>query len=323
MKNISQCWGDLPPSGFVTESEPIQLKRLCAESSGLSLSWIFDGKWCYTLMRLTGLSQNATVQIKQMLGLSTCHKNKPRLHDHDAEAIFSTSGVFFLNQLTADQQTRWTCQHVRLRQTDAGQIFSIGFPQSPLWCKSIAKMSTGKEWMTPDRASSRLAALAKHDRHRSFVRVAEKNMASLKDRSVSMCVCDAQSLPTRHPLRNNTDVLRLLLLWLTSFKLKLLVSLHHLGGHHALNLRGERRRRGRNKQAVVHIYRARLQGATARSRSEFHFQNNVRLKFPGRSQLATRLPAKRSVLTEKTMKLPGFIQGAHTAPVKVKDTHIV
>lgn len=30
--------------------------------------------------------------------------------------------------------------------------------------------------------------------------------------------------------------------WLTSFKLKLLVSLHHLRSHHALNLQGERRR---------------------------------------------------------------------------------
>lgn len=150
--------------------------------------------------------------------------------------------------------------------------------------------------------------------------VSQQNMASLKDRSVSMCVCDTQSLPTRHPLRNNADVLRLLLLWLTPFKLKLLVSLHHLCGHHALNLQGERRRE-RNKQAVVHIYRARLRGTTTHSGLEFHFHNNVRLKFPWRSQLATFLRMKSSVLAEKTMKLPGFIRGAHTVPGKVKHTH--
>lgn len=152
--------------------------------------------------------------------------------------------------------------------------------------------------------------------------VSQQNMASLKDRSVSMRVCDTQSLPTRHPQRYNTDVLRLLLLWLTPFELKLLVSLHHLCGHHALNLQGERRRE-RNKQAVARFYRARLQGTTTHSGSEFHFQNNVRFKFPWRSQLATFLQIKSSVLAEKTMKLPGFIQGAYTAPVKVKHTHTV
>lgn len=67
----------------------------------------------------------------------------------------------------------------------------------------------------------------------------QQNIVSLKDRRVHVYL-DSQSMPTHHPLRNNTDVLRLLLHWLTSFKLKLLVSLHHLRGHHALNLQGER-----------------------------------------------------------------------------------
>lgn len=215
-------------------------------------------------MRLTGWSQNATVQIRQMLGLSTCHKNKPCLHDHDAEAIFFIFQE--LNQLTADQHRHGGHVSVRLKQTDIGLIFSLSFAQIPSWCKSISKMSTGNEWMIPDWARTIVIAP---------LCVSQQNMASLKDRSVSMCVCDTQTLPTRHPLRNNTDVLRLLLLWLTPFKLKLLVSLHHLCGHHALNLQGESRRE-RNKQAVVRSYRARLQGTTTHSGSEFHFQNNVR-----------------------------------------------
>lgn len=135
-------------------------------------------------------------------------------------------------------------------------------------------------------------------------------------------VSATQSLPTHHPLSNNTDVLRLLRHWLTSFKLKLLVSLHHLCGHHALDLQRERRRE-RNKQVTVHIYRQRLRGAITHPGSEYHSQNNVKFQFPRRSELAACLPIRSSMPIEKKIQLPGCIQGAYTAPVKGKCTHLV
>lgn len=65
-----------------------------------------------------------------------------------------------------------------------------------------------------------------------------KNMATLKDRRGPRASATHSRCPHHHPLRNNTDALRLLPLWLTSLKLQLLISLHHLRGHHALDLQG-------------------------------------------------------------------------------------
>ena len=70
-----------------------------------------------------------------------------------------------------------------------------------------------------------------------------------------MSVRSTAASPTHRPPREESADVHLRRL--TPFKLKLLVSLHHLRGHHALNLRGGERGDKKwegNKQVIVHIY---------------------------------------------------------------------
>lgn len=154
---------------------------------------------------------------------------------HDLWCQKSKLKHFILNQLDN------TCQCWRVTFTEQTSIVQILSADTP-WCNSIAKMSTRDEWLIPDRVSSSAATLARQDCHHSFV--CHSKIQYPWTTGGSTCVWNTPSLPTHRPLRNsgeNTDVRRPLSHWLTPFKLKLLVSLHHLRGHHALNLQGERR----------------------------------------------------------------------------------
>lgn len=87
-----------------------------------------------------------------------------------------------------------------------------------------------------------------------------KNIVSLKDRRVHVYL-DSQSMPTHHPLRNNTDVLRLTHLFQTEASC--------ISASSQWPPCTQSKGRERNKQVIVHIYRQRQQRAIMLWGSEY------------------------------------------------------
>ncbi len=132
--------------------------------------------------------------------------------------------------------------------------------------------------MFPDREGSSSATFARQDcRHPS---VCHSEILFPWSTEGATCVCDTQSLPTHHPLGNNTETLLRLFTLTHLFQTGAsCISASFLWPPCIQSTGEEETRREGNKQVTVRIYRQKLWGAITHPGCEYHLQNNVSFKF--------------------------------------------
>lgn len=208
----------------------------------------------------TGLSQNTIVQIRQMLGPSTCHKNIPCLHDY----------LWFMNGI---ESITFLCQKSKLKQLILKQLTAVHERHLNLldnWAllrSFLLLLSADTPWHT-------LRAKNVHKVLNDWFQWASVRLHLQYPWRTGgyTWVCDWQSLPMHHTLEiitmycSNFCVDSPLSNW--SFLYFCIISVATM--HSIYRERGNEKWEG-NKQVIVHSYRQRLQEAIIHSVCEYHF----------------------------------------------------